>query len=194
MKGRVKHGTTPGPSTVLTAEEEDALQSYLIYMAQRGFPLTRTMTKAFAWAIAKRSGKADRFNPEYGPSEHWWVNIRKRHPKLTLRTTDKLERSRAEALSPEIVKEYFETLKSILEENGVMNLPRQLCNCDETFLPLDYTREKAVTLKNTKYVCTIPEYYGSYHSPLCCIRCRNPTPPIHLPQDSMADALYGKSE
>jgi len=90
IKGRVQHGTAPGPSTVLTAEEEHALQSYLIYMAQHVFPLTRTMTKAFAWAIAKCSGKAEQFNYEYGLSEHWWVNFRKRHPKLTLWTTDKL--------------------------------------------------------------------------------------------------------
>lgn len=45
IKGRVQHGTAPGPSTVLSAEEEDALQSYLIYMAQHGFPLTRTMKR-----------------------------------------------------------------------------------------------------------------------------------------------------
>ena len=30
----------------------------------RGFPLTRTMVKAFAWAVAKRSGNDKRFNEE----------------------------------------------------------------------------------------------------------------------------------
>ena len=152
VKGRVKHGTAPGPKTVLTAEEEDVLVAYLVYMAERGFPLTRTMTKAFAWAIAKRSGKGDHFNPESGPGEHWWVNFRKRHPKLTLRKADKLERSRAEALNPEVIKEYFDLLKATLDRNGLTNSSRQLYNCDETFLPLDYTREKAVTVKNSKYV------------------------------------------
>ena len=205
IKGRVQHGTTPGPSTVLTTEEEDALESYLIYMAQRGFPLTRTMTKAFAWAIAKRSGKADRFNPEYGPSEHWWTNFRKRHPRLTLRTTDKLERSRAEALSPEIVKEYFETLKPILERNNLLNLPRQLYNCDETFLPLDFTREKAVTLKNTKYVYAQAHGTTDHITVLCAASAAGlPLPPfIIYPKsfpggqyrfDGPDDALYGKSE
>ena len=48
IKERVEHGSRPGPSTVLTKEEEeeDGLVSYLAYMAQRGFPLTRTLTKA----------------------------------------------------------------------------------------------------------------------------------------------------
>ena len=32
-----------------------------------------------------------------------------------------------------------------------MNSPRHLYSCDETFLPLDGTREKAVTLKKAKY-------------------------------------------
>ena len=30
VKGRVKHGTKPGPDTVLTEEEEAALMSYLV--------------------------------------------------------------------------------------------------------------------------------------------------------------------
>ena len=32
-----------------------------------------------------------------------------------------------------------------------MNAPRRIYNCDETFLPLDGTREKAVTSKKAKY-------------------------------------------
>ena len=37
-------------------------------MAECGFPLTRMMTKAFAFTVAKRSGKDDRFKPETGPA------------------------------------------------------------------------------------------------------------------------------
>ena len=61
IKKKVEHGSRPGQSTVLTKEEEDGLVSYLVYIAQRGFPLTRPLNKAFAWAIAVRSGKADCF-------------------------------------------------------------------------------------------------------------------------------------
>ena len=57
-----------------------------------------------------------------------------------------------------------------MEENGLMNLPRQLYDCNETFLSLDYAREKAVTLKNTKYVMHNPRELID----LSCIHCRNP--------------------
>lgn len=203
IKGKVKHRTKPGPSTILTAEEEDALVSYLIYMAQRGFPLTRTMTKAFAWAIAKGSGNDNRFNPECGPGEDWWVNVRKRHPQLTLRTTDKLERSRAEALK--VTKEYFDELKVMLERNNLMNCPRQLYNCDETFLPLDYTAEKAVTVRGTKYVYSQTHGTTEYITVLCGASAAGiPLPPfIIFPKcfpsgrykfEGPDDALYGKSD
>ena len=71
IKGRIKHGSKPGVSTALSSIEEDSLVSYLIYMANRGFPLTRTMVKAFAWSIAKRCGTSNTFNSEYGPGEKW---------------------------------------------------------------------------------------------------------------------------
>ncbi len=70
VRGKVLHGEVSGPGTVLT--EEDSLCNYLIYMAERGFPLTRKMVMAYAWALAKKSGKADRFNQESGPGDRWW--------------------------------------------------------------------------------------------------------------------------
>ena len=51
IRGNVSHGKKPGRTTILTPEEEESLTQYLLYMAERGFPLTRTMVKAFAWGI-----------------------------------------------------------------------------------------------------------------------------------------------
>ncbi len=68
VKGHIKHGSKPGVCTALTFIQEKSLVNYLLYMAERGFPLTRTMVKAFALAIAKRSGCAYRFNEELGLS------------------------------------------------------------------------------------------------------------------------------
>ena len=77
-------------------------------MVERGFPLTRTMVKAFAWAISKRSGTDSRFNQEQGPSERWWQLFKNRHPNIHLRKSDSLERSHAEAFNPVVVWEYFD--------------------------------------------------------------------------------------
>ena len=38
VKGRVRHGKKQGPSTVLSKEEEDGLESYIVHMAKQGFP------------------------------------------------------------------------------------------------------------------------------------------------------------
>ena len=60
INGCVQHGNTPGADTVLTAEEEAGLESYLLHLAGCGFPLTHTIVKAFAWpkpnALAEATG------------------------------------------------------------------------------------------------------------------------------------------
>lgn len=55
LKGRYK-GMKPGPRTELTDEEEKALVNFLLYMANQGFPLTRSMTRCFIMDIIKQSG------------------------------------------------------------------------------------------------------------------------------------------
>ena len=121
-------------------------------MAERGFPLTINMARAFAWDVSFRSGTENRFNEETGPRKHWWKIFRDHHPELTLRTADNLERSRASALTREVVDNYFACLKTTLEENNLINSPRQLSNCDETFLPLNISCEKVIARKNSKHV------------------------------------------
>ena len=205
IKGLVKHGSKPGPSTILSAEEEQALEAYLFYMADHGYPLTKTMAKVYAWAIAKRVGTGDRFNSEAGPGDHWWYNFKRRHPLVTLRKIDMLERTRAEVLNPGVVHEYFQLLGKTLDDNNLKNKPRQLYNCDETFLPLDHSREKAVTRKKAK--SSYCQSYGtSEHITLvCCASAAGiPHPSMIIYSksfpggqyrfDGPEDALYARSE
>ena len=205
VKGRVKHGSKPGVSTALTFVQEKSLVNYLLYMAERGFPLTRTMVKAFALAIAKRSGVAYRFNEELGPSDHWWQLFKRRHPVITLRKADSLERSRAEHLQEDITKEYFVKLESLLENGGIKNKPRRIYNCDETFLPLDCSREKVVAAKGSKVVYNQNIGTSEHITLLCCVSAAGfPMPPMIIYAksfpggqyrfDGPEDALYAKSD
>ena len=205
VKGRVIHGKSPGLSTALSQEEEKSLTEYLPYMSTSGFPLTRTMVKACAWAIAKRSNTHTRFNPDLGPGDHWWHLLKQRHPELTLRRVDMLHRSRAEALNPHIVKEFFDLLHKTLTQHSILNSPTQIYNCDETFLPLDYTREKAVTAKGTKNVYCQALGISDHITVLCCASAAGvPHPPMIIYSklfpggpyrfEGPDDALYARSE
>ena len=113
------------------------------------------------------SGSADKFNPEYDPGKHSWSNFRKRHPKLTLRKSDKLDCCQVQAYNAEGVDECFDLLEDVLKENNLVSAPGQLYNCDETFLPLDTTREKVVTLKNTKHVYSQAQGMSDHITVLC---------------------------
>ena len=148
-------------------------------MAEHGYPLIQTMVKAYGWAIAKRSGSGDRFNEEFEPGDKWWANFKKRHPKVSLCRVDMLERTRAEALNPKIVNEYFDLLGTTLDSLGLKNKPRHIYNCDETFLPLDCNREKAVTCKGAKNT-SCQSYGTSKHiTLLCCASAAGiPHPPM----------------
>ena len=205
IKGRVRHGSRPGPSTALTAEDEDALATYLLYMAERGFPLTSNMAMAFAWAIARRSGTQNRFDSELGPGKHWWRSFRTRHPQLTLHTADNLERSRANALNKQVVDNYFETLKVTLETNNLVNTPRQLFNCDETFLPLNISSEKVIARKNAQHVYSQSRGTSEHITLLCGASAAGMAlPPMIIFSkafpggsykfDGPDDAVYAKSE
>ena len=57
-----------------------------------------------------------------------------------------LKCSRANAMTREVVDDYFARLKMTLDKNGLVTASRQIFNCDETFLPLNIACEKVKIL------------------------------------------------
>ena len=62
--GTVAVDCKPGPSTVLTKEEEDCLNVYLIQMTEIGFGLSREDVMQMAYNIVDRSGQTHPFKDE----------------------------------------------------------------------------------------------------------------------------------
>jgi len=92
-----------------------------------------------------------------------------------------------------------------MEKNKLKNSPRQIYNCDETFVQLDCTREKVVTLKKSKNTYMQSQGTSEHITMLCAASAAGlPLPPMIIYSKSFPggqyrfdgpdDALYAKSE
>ena len=96
--GKVELGCKPGPSTVLTKEEEDRLNTYLIQMAEMGFGLTSEDVMQMAYVIVDKSRRTHPFtNGKAGRG--WFEGFRARYPQLSICTPQPLSPCRPYALT-----------------------------------------------------------------------------------------------
>lgn len=100
--------------------------SYILYMADRGFPLTRKVIKNLAKEVIQLS------RPGYaGPSKKWMKNFLQRYKHLTVRKSHALDKGRA-ALTQSQIDLYFQLLEKSLDRLCIINDPSRIYNCDET--------------------------------------------------------------
>ena len=104
-------------------------------------------TKAGGEKTAQEELPLAKFN-----GESWWTRFMKRHPELSLRTSDPLSHCRSSAVSQPVLDYYFELLKKTLEVNGLMDKPNRIYNMDESGMPLDHRQPKRIAPKGTKKV------------------------------------------
>ena len=90
--GIVAQDCRPGPSTVLSREEEVRLAAYCITMADMGFGLTREGVMAMAFSIAEKSGRDHPFKSGHA-GRGWNDGFMSRHVNLTLRVPQPLSNS-----------------------------------------------------------------------------------------------------
>ncbi|CAM4608595.1 unnamed protein product [Leuciscus chuanchicus] len=129
-----KYTLNPHPNSALTPAEEDALISFIFWMADHGFPVTRALVKVLASGIIKESGRADSttVNLEKGPSDVWWSRFKARHPELTSRTADSLDRARVHGATPEAIEGFFQLYEALYIRHSLEDKPHLVFNCDET--------------------------------------------------------------
>ncbi len=123
--GTVDLECKPGPSTVLTREEERCLVDYVIGMADRGFGLVSEDLMRAAFAIVEKSGRPHPFRD--GMAGRGWLEaFRWRHSELTLRTPQALSYSRATSASKAIVDDFFAKLGSLYGRLNLIAKPMQV--------------------------------------------------------------------
>ncbi|XP_052260545.1 uncharacterized protein LOC127864686 isoform X1 [Dreissena polymorpha] len=132
VHGRVGE-TRPGPVSLLNDEEEGALVSYLLYMADHGFPMTRNRTRVYIREIIKQGGRTYPYKvSENGPSDEWFRKLFARHPELQERTPESLDPARSSMSREDVIYPFFDFLDKTLTQYGVKDKPSQIFNCDET--------------------------------------------------------------
>ena len=137
-----------GFGSLLGSGGEALLESHIIWMDSRGFPLTWRSIRTIARDIAVINGISD-----FVASAGWVKRFKRRHPELTTRIAQSLERTRVGGMNPDSIQKYFEIVeeakKEIVRLNGGIAFTDDLAlNLDES--GLDQTSNKhdrVVTLK-----------------------------------------------
>ncbi|KAI8487035.1 hypothetical protein Bbelb_352950 [Branchiostoma belcheri] len=138
-----RHGDKVGRPPKLSSEDETALVQYPMYMATKGFPLTAGVMKALAKEVDKESSKQRGEEPRFGGKtlgKKWWKSFRLRHPEISLRTPDSLDRARAAMSNKSVVIDHYNKLGEIIENNNLSDRPYLIYNADETGMALDARR------------------------------------------------------
>ena len=132
LRRAFKNGSPPnhrGPSTILTEHEENQLVGYCINLQQLGFGLTKSGVNHCVIEILQRNKRPHPFGDK-GPGRDWWTRFMRDHPELSFRVPQELSEARAQRANATIIKDYFDKLKKIINENSLTAM--QIWNMDET--------------------------------------------------------------
>lgn len=203
-----KYSHNPHPNSALTPAEEEALISFIFWMADHGFPITRSLVKVLSIGIIKESGRSQTttVNMEKGPSDVWWSRFKARHPELTSRTADSLDRARVHGGTPEAIEGFFRLYEALYISQGLEDKPHLIYNCDETgFGDKPRSREKVLCQTGRKHVYQQQQTTREHITVHCCVNAAGDSiPPFIiypgcLPSgayrlDGPPNALYGIQE
>ena len=169
VNGSVQAGCKPGPSTVLTDEEEDKLASYLVQMADMGFGLSRETVMEMAFTIVDKVQRKHPFKDGKAGCA-WFEGFRKRHPNLTLRSPQPLSYCRALCSNQDTIDGFFGELGALYGRLNLISKPMQIFNVDETGISVVHKPGKVVTAlgRRNVYALTSAER-GKTHTVLSCV-------------------------
>ncbi len=169
VNGSVSMDCRPGPSTVLTEEEEECLANYVVQMSDMGFGLSPDAIKNIAYRIVEKSGRKHPFKNNTA-GQDWFKGFRRRHPRLTIRTPQPLSYCRAVCSNRETIDYFFGKLGSLYGRLNLISKPMNVYNVDESGVTVVHKPGKVVVELGRKKVHTVTSAErGKTHTVLACV-------------------------
>lgn len=122
-----------GPSTILTLEEEQVLEDWLIAMARRGFPVHRSNLLQTVQKIVKENNRDNCFRDGM-PGRTWFIAFLRRHPRLKQKYAETVSKGRA-VVTRDRIEGWFDEIYQYLAEENLLNVledSTRIFNGDET--------------------------------------------------------------
>uniref|UniRef100_A0A1X7UEV0 HTH CENPB-type domain-containing protein n=1 Tax=Amphimedon queenslandica TaxID=400682 RepID=A0A1X7UEV0_AMPQE len=193
----------PGPSPILTIQEEKELVNWIIHMAEIGYGQCRQQVTVMVTRILDKYKRPNPF-PNNIPGKDWWYAFLRRHPEITLRTPQALEACRAKACTPKAISSWYIDYEQFLLTNDLRDQPQRIWNCDESGFSLCPKSGKVLAASGTKTVYYATSSKGQITVLACVNAVGGSIPPMHIfpgvrfsynPMEGCVDGSYfGKSE
>ncbi|XP_031783872.1 uncharacterized protein LOC116417004 [Nasonia vitripennis] len=138
-----------GPAPILSTEVENEIVNWILYRAEKGYPITKTELLDSVQSYIRNLGDEIPKTPFTNdrPGRHWFEKFRLRHPEITIRTPQHLTMTRA-CVTEEDLRGWFSDIGVYLKNKGVDKLhPSRVFNCDETNVQLIPKSEKVLAKK-----------------------------------------------
>ncbi|XP_064611321.1 uncharacterized protein LOC135475379 isoform X2 [Liolophura sinensis] len=136
VRGNVNlESVRPGPSSLLSIEQEMTLVDHISYMASIGCGYTRSDIFDLATSLAVHLGLIEEGRQL---QRSWYRRFRSRWPVINAVRPKKNSRKRSQAaiaLEQESIKKYFEELRAVLEKHDLLEKPQRIFTYDESFVP-----------------------------------------------------------
>ena len=104
-----------GPATILDTFLENEIVNHRITLCDKGFEISWKGVKFIAWQLAS-DPKTKWHVPGFVASSGWLNRFRGRHPQLSARIAQNLERTRVGALNKDIVQHYLSIVESMYKQ------------------------------------------------------------------------------
>ena len=120
--GRIKKSSFGcGPRAILGSAVEQEIVNYIVWMDDEGWPLSWRRIRIIARDIAVKSGIKN-----FSASNRWKNGFKKRHPELSTRLAENLERTRVGGMNKEQTHKYFDLLEKVKSHCATLNGDNEL--------------------------------------------------------------------
>nr|CAH7740421.1 unnamed protein product [Callosobruchus chinensis] len=140
-----------GPPPILTWEGEEKIAKWVVEIAKCGFPIKKSDFLSTVRKIAQDLGKSALFKNKT-PGQKWYLGFLKRHPEISLREAEAINKARA-VVTEESIRKWFSELQLFLMSNNLMEVmedPTRIFNGDESGFSLCPKSGKVLAPKGFK--------------------------------------------
>lgn len=208
IKGRVAEKPRQmGPDPYLSKENEQTIVEWIIQLSKCGFPLKKEELLSTVQKIV-RDGNLETPFKDGRPGQKWYKSFINRHPEISLRSAEAIEKSRAK-VTKQYILSWFRDLVNFLENinaSDVLLDPSRIFNADESGFSLHPKSGKVLGPRGYKNLYEIKKgsekenitvlVTFSADGKMCppCIVYPYVKPPRALAESMPPDWILGKSD